>query len=359
MFNNLHESLMEKGGIYSKWHESKLVPIIHFILLALVAGFFATTIQIGLTEVAYYNLQVLNLQTPVAKAATAIVEIIYDREKFNECWSDIAACKWVVPADVKHVTIETIGGGAGQPTKINCADGSTLDYNQKFFQRAYPGGGGAAYAKSEIDVNPGDVFYLQVGKRGSVDDAGSRSWFTDDLGIFYKNYGFAIHGYYKPPTPKTVVASGGGKINDLGLSYDVNAGGSIDNSIGNKNKQKGGDGGIGGQAYAYARGGCSLKPRDDAFGGGGGGAGGRKGDGQGGDAGKPNSKEYDPKDSFGGRGGGDGIIVGNGGKGGAPGAPGRDGEKWGGGGGGKGSNYGDQMGIGADGVVIITYTQLQ
>lgn len=239
--------------------------------------------------------------------------------------------EWTVPTGVTQITIEAWGaGGAG---------GFAGDYDR---ERPTGGGGGGAYAKSTVNVIPGSILNVTVGRGGENPNGTAR----DGENSTVKN------------GSTTLVSAEGGKSVD-GKNNAMGAqGGQATNSIGTT-KYSGGNGGngdMGVSSGAYSAGG------------GGGGAAGTEGDGGNGG----NGEGATPLTFFEGEGGAGGSagpgdemngIAGDGGKGyyGAASLDsGDDGSNYGGGGGGStgvrllGNHAG---GKGGDGYIRISYEE--
>lgn len=238
--------------------------------------------------------------------------------------------EWTVPTGVTQITIEAWGaGGAG---------GFAGDYDRV---RPTGGGGGGAYAKSTVNVIPGSILNVIVGRGGENPNGTAR----DGENSTVKN------------GSTTLVSAEGGKSVD-GKNNAMGAqGGQDTNSIGTT-KYSGGNGGngdMGVSSGAYSAGG------------GGGGAAGTEGDGGNGGNGE-GATPLTPFEGEGGAGGSAGPgdemngIAGDGGKGyyGAASLDsGDDGSNYGGGGGGStgvrflGNHAG---GKGGDGYIRISYS---
>jgi hypothetical protein len=223
---------------------------------------------------------------------------------------------WQVPYGVTSITVECYGGGGGGGGRGTLTD-------------AAPGGGGGGYGKSIISVSCGQVYYYSVGGGGPKNGGnGGDSWFGSNQ---------------NGSSPSAQGAGGGGGGGSCTIVFGSTCGspgsGGTAN-VGNVTTKNGGNGGKAG--------------RDG--GGGGGGAGGLTGDG---------STGNDGGNSNGGSGGASGG--GSAGSGGAGGdhacCNGGNGNIYGGGGGGPGDGKGPVWnityydgGVGAQGIIIITYT---
>lgn len=234
--------------------------------------------------------------------------------------------EWTVPTGVTQITIEAWGaGGAG---------GFAGDQDR---ERPTGGGGGGAYAKSTVNVIPGSILNVTVGRGGE------------------NPYGTARDG--ENSTVKngstTLVSAEGGKSVDGKNNAQGAQGGQAANSIGTT-KYSGGNGGngdMGASSGAYSAGG------------GGGGAAGTEGDGGNGG----NGEGFNSGGARGNAGAGDEMnsIAGDGGKGYysiASTGSGEDGFNYGGGGGGStGYKFGiinsnHAGGKGGDGYIRISYS---
>lgn len=140
---------------------------------------------------------------------------------------------FTVPAGITSLTVECWGGGGGGGGNISLTDGGG-------------GGGGGAYSKSVLSVVPGTVYSLTVGNGGSGGNAGSDggigadSWFINST---------------------TILAKGGGKgLKKSGLIIGASSG----------NGGAGGSALLGIGAIKYS-GGNGAKGYDGLFGSGGGG----------------------------------------------------------------------------------------
>lgn len=220
---------------------------------------------------------------------------------------------WQVPYGVTSITVECYGagGGGGGP-------GGWTD--------AAPGGGGGGYGKSTISgLSCGQLYYYSVGSGGIKNGGnGGDSWFGSN------------QNGSSPIAKGAGGGGGGGNCTTFGTCGTVGSGGIA--NVGNVTTKNGGNGGKAG--------------RDG--GGGGGGAGGATGNG---------SPGYNGGNSNGGSGGASGGgAAGSGGAGGDHACcNGGNGNIYGGGGGGPGdgkdlgaTTY--DGGVGAQGIIIITYT---
>lgn len=150
--------------------------------------------------------------------------------------------EWTVPTGVTQITIEAWGaGGAG---------GFAGDYDR---ERPTGGGGGGAYAKSTVNVIPGSILNVIVGRGGENPNGTAR----DGENSTVKN------------GSTTLVSAEGGKSVDGKNNAQGAEGGQAANSIGTTTYSggNGGDGDMGASSGAYSAGG------------GGGGAAGTEGDG--------------------------------------------------------------------------------
>ena len=223
---------------------------------------------------------------------------------------------WHVPYGVTSITVECYGGGGGGGGR-----GSWTD--------AAPGGGGGGYGKSIISVNCGQLYYYAVGGGGAKNGGdGGDSWFGSNQ-----------NG--SSPIAKGAGGGGGGGNCTIIIGSTCGSPGSGGTAnVGNVTTKNGGNGGEAG--------------RDG--GGGGGGAGGLTGDGS------PGNNGGDSNGGGGGAGGGG--AAGSGGAGGDHACcNGGNGNIYGGGGGGPGDGKGPVWnityydgGVGAQGIIIITYT---
>jgi hypothetical protein len=227
----------------------------------------------------------------------------------QQAFTVVGATNFTVPSSVLELTVEAIGAGGA---------GGRVTPSNPFDTDAGGGGGGGAYARGKVTVAPSTIYPVVVGGGGtntgsSVD--GGNSYFGDG---------------------SSVNAEGGrtrsSNDNEAGV-----AGGQASNSSGTL-KFNGGNGGNGDEG--------------DADGGGGGGAAGSAGDG--GNGGTVTA---------GGAGNGnllDNSAPGNGGGGGNDGATGASGSVYGGGGGGSSANGSNNRngGPGAQGVVVITWSEI-
>lgn len=235
--------------------------------------------------------------------------------------------EWTVPTGVTQITIEAWGaGGAG---------GFAGDQDR---ERPTGGGGGGAYAKSTVNVIPGSILNVTVGRGGE------------------NPYGTARDG--ENSTVKngstTLVSAEGGKSVDGKNNAQGAQGGQAANSIGTT-KYSGGNGGngdMGASSGAYSAGG------------GGGGAAGTEGDGGNGG----NGEGFNSGGARGNAGAGDEMnsIAGDGGKGYygiASTGSGEDGFNYGGGGGGSTGyifgiiNSNHAGGKGGNGYIRISYEE--
>lgn len=238
--------------------------------------------------------------------------------------------EWTVPTGVTQITIEAWGaGGAG---------GFAGDYDR---ERPTGGGGGGAYAKSTVNVIPGSILNVTVGRGGENPNGTAR----DGENSTVKN------------GSTTLVSAEGGKSVDGKNNESGAQGGQAANSIGTT-KYSGGDGGngdMGASSGAYSAGG------------GGGGAAGTEGDGGNGG----NGEGRNSGGARGNAGAGDEMnsIAGDGGKGYysiVSTGSGEDGFNYGGGGGGSTGyiisgliniNSNHAGGKGGDGYIRISYEE--
>lgn len=235
--------------------------------------------------------------------------------------------EWTVPTGVTQITIEAWGaGGAG---------GFAGDQDR---ERPTGGGGGGAYAKSTVNVIPGSILNVTVGRGGENPNGTAR----DGENSTVKN------------GSTTLVSAEGGKSVDGKNNAQGAQGGQAANSIGTT-KYSGGNGGngdMGASSGAYSAGG------------GGGGAAGTEGDGGNGG----NGEGFNSGGARGNAGAGDEMnsIAGDGGKGYysiASTGSGEDGFNYGGGGGGSTGyifgiiNSNHAGGKGGNGYIRISYEE--
>ena len=218
---------------------------------------------------------------------------------------------FVVPDGVLSVKVEAIGGGGGGGR----VRGSSA--------RESGGGGGGAYARGIVNVVAGDTYDVGVGvagvQNGSVSRHGGNSYF----------------GSHSSSDASTTVRAEGARTLILSDGSDKNGaqGGKAANSVGNKAKYDGGNGGT---------------TNSNDYGGGGGGAAGSNGPGGNGGQGAAGIGTS----SYGGNGGAGGVSGGD--------DDGTDGTNYGGGGGGarksfSGSTVNRYGSSGAGGIVIVSW----
>lgn len=218
---------------------------------------------------------------------------------------------FVVPDGVVSVKVETIGGGGGGGR----VRGSSA--------RESGGGGGGAYARGIVNVIAGETYDVGVGvagvQNGSVSRHGGNSYF----------------GSHSSSDASVVVRAEGGKTLLLSDGSDKNGaqGGKALNSVGNKVKYDGGNGGT---------------TNSNDYGGGGGGAAGSNG--SGGDGGQ--GAAGIGASGYGGNGGAGGVSGGD--------DDGTEGSNYGGGGGGarksfSGSTVNRYGSSGAGGIVVVSW----
>lgn len=235
--------------------------------------------------------------------------------------------EWTVPTGVTQITIEAWGaGGAG---------GFAGDLDR---ERPTGGGGGGAYAKSTVNVIPGSILNVTVGRGGENPNGTAR----DGENSTVKN------------GSTTLVSAEGGKSVDGKNNESGAQGGQTANSIGTT-KYSGGNGGNGDKGASSGA---------YSAGGGGGGAAGTEGDGGNGG----NGEGFNSGGARGNAGAGDEMnsIAGDGGKGYysiVSTGSGEDGFNYGGGGGGSTGyifgliNSNHAGGKGGDGYIRISYEE--
>lgn len=132
---------------------------------------------------------------------------------------------WPVPTDVTSITVIAIGGGGG--------GGAVCQTSGWHITTGYPGGGGGAWVKSTIAVNPGENLTIHVGSKGSGDCSksnthpgwGGASWVARGGNILVK-------------------AAGAGDVGDGASANAVGQGGQASACIGQE-VHAGGNGGPG------------------------------------------------------------------------------------------------------------------
>lgn len=243
---------------------------------------------------------------------------------------------WTCPAGVTSIHVRLFGGGAGGRAAGSSSGGNGGN-----------GGGGGHMSAQMLNVTPGTIYPVTIGKGGESNRAGGTTSFGTLLSAngAYDNDGGtggggagASNATYSHGNDGGDGDYGGG--GGAGGGYGGNGTPGLPGTGGNGNNGASGNGtrgGNGGNGMAGG-GGTGKGGTANQAGGGGGGYGGEGGTG-----------------NRGGGGGGGYGVAGKGGNGGESGYPGSDGAL-GGGGGGGGQSSESSGGKGGDGVAVITYT---
>lgn len=269
--------------------------------------------------------------------STAVSSLCFTFVSFaqQQLFTTVGANSFAVPNSVLELTVEAIGGGGGGGRVYNAGT---------FEDRNGGGGGGGAYIRSYVVVNGGNAYNVTVGAAGYSRN-GSSSCNSGAIGEPHGGDSFFDTG-------TDALAKGGNTATGNGFNSGPGAiGGAAATSnarhkTGTTNtavKFSGGTGGSGDDLSAVTQG----------YGGGGGGAAGSTGNGNSGSSynrGTANNGAFLNGSAF----------SGDGGNGGQSGSCGSNGSNYGGGGGGSSSQSSTQRngGIGGQGIVLLTWSEL-
>lgn len=178
---------------------------------------------------------------------------------------------WVCPANVNQITVQCWGGGGGGGNS-----------NNNFVNGGSGGGGGAFAKKNNINVIPGNTYYLNIGSGGagapgssvSVAQAGGDSWFNQTNSVPINNNFCKARGGTSGINNSLVIPNNGGTmINSYGDTIRNGGSGFAGNIAG------GGGGGSSAGLYINGNAAISSTGAIAPFGGGNGGNGSSTGNG--------------------------------------------------------------------------------